>query len=134
MFNTVIISGRLTADPELRTTKDGLPVTTFSLANEVGWGEKKRTSFIDVVAWRGLAETICRQFSKGDSIGIEGQLQTRSWTAKDGVNRKVTEVIATAFQYMGNGNKPKQNYQPAEDTVPAAEDFQTVLNDEDLPF
>lgn len=133
MFNTVILSGRLTADPELKSTKDGLPVTTFTIANEVGWGEKKRTSFIDVVAWRGLAETICRQFSKGDSIGIEGQLQTRSRTARDGVNRKVTEVIATAFQFLPNGNKPKQDYTPAEEEA-RPEDFRQVELDSDMPF
>ena len=81
MLNHVALQGRLTRDPELRRTQNGVPVTSFSLAVN---GRKDDTLFVDCVAWRGTAETICQYLGKGRMIIVEGALQSREWDDKDG--------------------------------------------------
>ena len=100
MFNLVVLSGRLTADPELKTTPNGVSVCSFSIANEVGYGESKKTAFINIVAWRQTAEFVSKYFSKGNMIGIEGAIQTRKYTDKDGNNRTIFEVVANNVQFL----------------------------------
>jgi single-strand DNA-binding protein len=100
MFNLVVLSGRLTADPELKTTPNGVSVCSFSIANEVGYGESKKTTFINIVAWRQTAEFVSKYFSKGNMIGIEGAIQTRKYQDKDGNNRTIFEVVATNVQFV----------------------------------
>ena len=103
MFNIVILTGRLTADPELKYTANNTPVTSFSIAVERKYkqGEEKQADFIDIVAWRQTAEFITRYFQKGSMIGIEGSIQTREYTEKDtGKNRKVFEVVAKEVQFV----------------------------------
>ena len=79
MFNLVVLTGRLTADPELKTTANGLSVTTFSIAVDRRYrsGEERQTDFINIVAWRQTAEFITKYFKKGNLIGFEGSIQTR---------------------------------------------------------
>ena len=100
MFNLVVISGRLTANPELKSTPSGVSVCSFTIANDTGFGENKTTHFINVVAWRKTAELVCNHFSKGSLIGIEGAIQTRKYTNKDGNNRTVFEVVANNIQFL----------------------------------
>ena len=100
MFNLVVLSGRLTADPELKTTPNGISVTSFNIANEVGYGENKKTSFIPIVAWRGNAEFITKNFTKGSLIGIEGTIQTRKYQDRDGNNRTLFEVVVNNAQFV----------------------------------
>lgn len=100
MFNLVILSGRLTANPELKTTPSGVSVCTFTIATDTGYGENKTTHFINVVAWRKSAELVSKHFSKGNLIGIEGAIQTRKYTDKDGNNRTVFEVVANNIQFL----------------------------------
>jgi single-strand DNA-binding protein len=100
MFNLVVLSGRLTADPELKTTPNGVSVTSFNIANEVGYGENRKTSFISIVAWRGTAEFITKNFTKGSLIGIEGAIQTRKYVDRDGNNRTAFEVVANNVQFV----------------------------------
>ena len=89
MFNLVVLTGRLTADPELKTTPNGISVTSFSVAVSRPYrsGEEAQTDFINIVAWRQRAEFICKYFTKGSMIGIEGSIQTRKYTDKNGNNR-----------------------------------------------
>lgn len=85
MINRVILMGRLVADPELKTTQSGISVTLFRIAvdrNYVKVGEQRQADFFDVVAWRGTAEFITRNFNKGALIALEGQLQSRSYIPK----------------------------------------------------
>ena len=97
-LNKVILGGRLTADPELKTTPRGVSVTTFTVA--VSWrcsgkeGEQPQTDFINVTAWRKTAEFITRFFRKGSSICVVGSIQTRSWTDQQGQKRFATEIVA----------------------------------------
>lgn len=100
-FNKVILGGRLASDPELKTTPSGVSVCTFSMAvTRRHSGEDKQTDFINIVAWRQTAEFISNYFSKGSSICIVGQIQTRSYTDRDGNNRHVTEVIADEAMFV----------------------------------
>ena len=105
MFNLVVISGRLTADPELKTTPNGVSVCAFTIANETGYGENKSTNFINVVAWRKQAEVVSKHFRKGSLIGIEGAIQTRKFTDKNGNNRTAFEIVVNNIQFL----EPKKN-------------------------
>lgn len=90
-MNKVIITGRLTVDPELKITPSGAHVTTFSVAVKRPM-VKDKTDFFECVAWRSQAEFICNHFKKGDGIEIIGTLTNREWTDKNGNKRKVTEI------------------------------------------
>ena len=116
MLNKIILMGRLTRDPELRKTGNGTAVTSFTLAVDRDYkpqdGERE-TDFIDVVAWRGTAEFVFKYFSKGRMAVVEGRLQVRDWTDKDGNKRRSTEVIADSV-YFGDSNKVSESDKPAE--------------------
>ncbi len=157
MLNRVILMGRITAAPELKTTTSGISVTSFSLAVErsyVKQGEQRQTDFINIVCWRQQAEFVCRYFGKGSMIAIEGQLQTRTYQAKDGTNRYVTEVVADNVSFTGErrdqnnsgyNNYNNGGYQPQQSFDPQPEqqtsysngsnsDFEEMPLDDDLPF
>ena len=106
-LNKVILGGRLTADPELKQTPQGVSVTQFSLAVNRRPAKDKETltDFITVVAWRQTAEFICKFFKKGSSICISGSVQTRSWIDQQNNKRYATEVVADEA-YFVDGNKP----------------------------
>ncbi len=107
MLNKIILMGRLTRDPELRHTGSGTAVSSFSLAVDRDFksqsGEKE-TDFIDIVAWRNTAEFVSKYFTKGRMAVVEGRLQIRDWTDKDGGNRRTAEVIAENV-YFGDSKK-----------------------------
>ena len=107
MLNKIFIMGRLTRDPELRRTQSGTPVTSFSLAVDRDFksqsGEKE-TDFIDVVAWRTTAEFVAKYFAKGRMAVVEGRLQMRDWTDKDGNKRRSAEVVADNL-YFGDSKR-----------------------------
>jgi len=106
MLNRVILIGRLTRDPEMRSTGSGVSVVNFTLAvnrrfSRSGEGQQgEQTDFIDIVAWRQLAE-LCNQYlSKGRLVAVEGRLQVRKWQASDGTNRRSYEVVADNVQFL----------------------------------
>ena len=107
MLNKIILMGRLTRDPELRRTGSGTAVTSFSLAVDRDFksqsGEKE-TDFIDVVAWRNTAEFVSKYFTKGRMAIVEGRLQIRDWTDKDGGKRRTAEVVADNV-YFGDSKR-----------------------------
>ena len=111
MLNKIFIMGRLTRDPELRRTQSGTPVTSFSLAVDRDYktqsGEKE-TDFIDVVAWRATAEFVAKYFTKGRMAVVEGRLQLRDWTDKDGNKRRSAEVVADNI-YFGDSRRDGDN-------------------------
>ena len=107
MLNRIILMGRLTRDPELRKTQSDTPVCSFSLAVDRDYkkdGEKKETDFIDIVAWRSTAEFVRNYFSKGRMAVVEGRLQIREWTDKEGGKRRSAEVIADNV-YFGDSKR-----------------------------
>lgn len=103
-FNKVILGGRLTADPELKTTPSGISVTSFTVAVNKRFGgkngEETQADFINVTAWRQTAEFITRYFRKASSICIVGSLQTRSWLDQNGQKRFATEVVADEAYFV----------------------------------
>ena len=152
MLNKIFIMGRLTRDPELRRTQSGTPVTSFSLAVDRDFksqsGEKE-TDFIDVVAWRSTAEFVAKYFTKGRMAVVEGRLQMRDWTDKDGNKRRSAEVVADNV-YFGDSKRDgaapggfdqtpsypqAPAYQAPANPAPAASGF-SMLEDDDseLPF
>lgn len=105
MLNSAIIMGRLTADPELRTTASGLSVTSFSVAVDRRFqrqGEEKQTDFINVVAWRQTAEFVSRYFHKGSMIAVQGSIQTYNYEDKNGNKRTAVEIVADNVSFCGS--------------------------------
>ena len=155
MINSVVLMGRLTADPELRTTQSGKSVVSFSMAVERDFQQdgERQADFIDVVAWRGTAEFICKYFRKGQMLAIVGHIQTRTYTDKDGNKRKAVEVVADKAGFTGEkadtaAQEPSriEGYEPAGKTrspIAAPDvgyesgnlgDFTELSSDDDLPF
>ena len=106
MLNIAVIMGRLTAAPELRTTPNGVSVTSFSVAVDRSYssrsGGERQSDFINVVAWRGTAEFICKYFQKGQMIAIDGSIQTRNYEDKQGNKRTAVEVVANNANFCGS--------------------------------
>ena len=101
-MNRVTVIGRLAADPEIKETKTLVPVTGFTIAVDRPFskGSDRQTDWIDIVAWRNTAEFVCKYFHKGDPIVVEGSIQTRRYTDKDGKNRTAFEVVANNVQFV----------------------------------
>ena len=141
MFNLVVLTGRLTADPELKTTQSGISVTSFSVAVNRPYrtGEEQQTDFINVVAWRKTAEFIAKYFKKGNMIGIEGSIQNRKYTDKNGNNRTAFEVVVNNAQFVESKRDSAASQggeQPASFSNAGADDFSDLsdVSDDDLPF
>lgn len=149
MLNKIIIMGRLTRDPELRRTGSGTAVTSFSLAVDRDFksqsGEKE-TDFIDVVAWRATAEFVSKYFTKGRMAVVEGRLQLRDWTDKEGGKRRSAEVVAENVYFgdskrdgAGDYSAPPAYGAPAGRSAPAPMDTRSDFaeigeEDGELPF
>ena len=107
MLNRIILMGRLTRDPELRRTQSGTAVTSFSLAVDRDFKSQsgdKETDFIDIVAWRSTAEFVSKYFTKGRMAVVEGCLQIRDWTDREGGKRRSAEVVADNV-YFGDSKR-----------------------------
>lgn len=137
MFNLVVLTGRLTADPELRYTTNNTPVTSFSIAVNRRYkaGEESQADFINIVAWRQTAEFVTKYFKKGSMIGIEGSIQTRKYVDKEtGKNRTAFEVIASNVQFVESRRDGGADAQPASFNNTDSGDFSVIASDDDLPF
>lgn len=130
-MNVVCLMGRLTNDPELKTTPNGVSVTKFTLAVDRAYtpkGEEKKTDFIDCVAWQNTAEFITRYFRKGQRMSVKGELNKRTYTANDGSQRSVYEVkVDNAYFCESKSDKPaiQQNVDQFEEVS---------FNSDDIPF
>ena len=156
MLNLMVITGRLTADPELKTTPGGVSVTSFTVAVDrprQKSGRERQADFFDVVAWRNNAEFITRYFSKGDLICVQGDMTTRTYTDKNGANRKVYELVAESAHFCGSKKSreegpvvtaPKAAYPTPQPPTPVQQEpsysqtgfdgFTEIPSDDDLPF
>lgn len=146
-FNKVILGGRLTADPELKQTPNGIPVTSFTIAvnRRSSKAEQRTADFINCVAWRQQAELISRYFRKGSCICIVGNLQVRTWNDQNGQKRYTTEVIVDEVNFVDSASESKgssdNGYNPYAEQSPAfssnkdeAPKFEQMIDDDDLPF
>lgn len=131
MLNEVVLMGRLTAAPELRTTQSGNNVTAFTLAVDRRYqqGGEKKTDFINCVAWRSTAEFITKYFNKGDLIAVTGEIQTRNYEDKNKNKRTAFEVVVDEASFCGG----KNNNSSAPDYAAQA-DSGNNYEDDDLPF
>ncbi len=145
MLNIAIIMGRLTADPELRSTPNGVSVCSFSVAVDRNYsksGTERQTDFINCVAWRQTAEFISKYFRKGSMIAINGSIQQRSYTDKDGNKRYAFEIVVDNANFCGSkaesgtGNvNASANNAPASFSNVDTGDFEEIsMSDDDLPF
>jgi single-strand DNA-binding protein len=127
MLNNITLMGRLTRDPELRHTPNGVPVASFSIAVDRPFKEsgERQTDFIDVVAWRNTAEFVTKYFTKGQLCALTGRLQIRGWTDKDGNKRRTAEVVADRIYYAG----PKPE---TAERVPSFEEYDE--DDDNWPY
>lgn len=134
-MNRTILVGRLTADPELRTTPNGIATTRITVAvNRMPNANGERIAdFINVVVWRRQAENVAKFCTKGSLVGIEGRLQSRSYDAQDGTRRYVTEVIADNVTFLGSRSSASTggSYSP---TPSASEPSMQVTPEDDVPF
>lgn len=143
-LNKVFIAGRLTADPELRTTPGGAHVVSFSVATNRVWTDRnnarrEETEFHNIVAWGKQAEVVSQFLRKGSLILVEGRLQTRAWEGKDGQTRRTTEIIAERIQLGPRAGtaSPKAEERGAEtkkEEMPVIDLDSENINPEDLPF
>ena len=146
MLNSIIIMGRLTADPELRSTSSGLSVTRFNVAVDRGYaraGEERKTDFIPVVAWREKADFVSKYFRKGSMIAVQGSLQSNNFEDKNGNKRVAYEIVADQISFCGSKAETGTvaNVAPVSAAAPAPSyqtavpgDFEEITDDEDLPF
>lgn len=114
-MNKVILIGRLTRDPEMRSTQGGIASTSFTIAvsrNFTNAQGERDADFINCVAWRKQAENISKYCTRGSQVAVEGRIQTRSYDAQDGTKRYVTEVIADNVSFLGSrsGSASPQNF------------------------
>ena len=133
MLNKISIMGRLTRDPELRSTQSGTPVASFSLAVDRDFKEQdgsRATDFIDCVAWKGTADFVSGYFFKGSMAVVDGRLQLRDWKDKDGNKRRSAEVVANRV-YFGEG---KRNTEPQNPENPGGFTMMDEDDGEELPF
>ena len=137
-LNRVTLMGRLTRDPELHHTQSGTAVASFTLAVDrdyKGPNGERETDFIDIAAWRNTAEFAAKYLSKGRMAVVEGRLQLRDWTDKDGNRRRSAEVVAEHI-YFGDSRRGEGEYIPGAANAPqaAADAFTELDDDEPLPF
>ena len=141
-FNLVVLTGRLTADPELRYTANNTPVTSFNIAvdRRVKQGEEKQADFINIVAWRQTAEFVSRYFKKGSSICVVGTIQNSTWTDQQNVKHYRTDIVADEVMFVDSRSESSVGGDegfaaPAFATpVANAPKFEEIKTDDDLPF
>ena len=135
-LNKVILGGRMTADPELKQTPQGVSVTSFAVAVNRR-GKDAQTDFINCVAWRQTAEFICKFFKKGSSICISGSVQTRTWNDQQNNKRYATEIVADEAYFVdAKADAPMGSFggeAPAFQSQESAK-FEEVAGDDELPF
>ena len=136
--NTINLTGRITADPDVRTTSAGIAYCHFILAVDRGYakqGEEKQTDFIDCTVWRQQAEFLGKYFSKGNVLSLVGEVQTRTYEDNNGAKRKATEVAVDKISFVPGTKSSGGQAQPTASADPiGAIDEGSDENDSDLPF
>ena len=144
MLNRVVLVGRLTRDPDLRYTPNGVAVANFNIAVNRPFKDQNgenQADFISGVTWRKQAENLANYMKKGNQIGVDGRLQSRTYEGQDGKTVYVTEVVADSIQFLESKNqgnqqsKPHNNQSQQQNNDPFANNGGPIdINDEDLPF
>lgn len=139
--NKVILIGRLGADPELRYTADGTPVASFRIATTETWKDRnnnkqERTEWHSIIAWRRLGEIAGEYLKKGRLVYIEGKIQSREYEGKDGIKRRVTEIVASDMRLFpaGAAGQSDDRKGAATGKTPPDEDFIPEIEEDDVPL
>jgi single-strand DNA-binding protein len=138
-LNKAMIIGRLTRDPEVRSTPNGAKVASFGVATNFRWtdqsGQKhEQVEFHNVVVWRGLADVAEKYLKKGAIVYVEGRLQTKTWDGNDGQKKNRTEIVAERIQ-MGPKTAGSASNEPlTEQPTPPAAESVIQIEDSDIPF
>lgn len=138
-MNTVMLVGRLTQDPDVRYTKTGKAVASFSIAVNRYVGQSEATDFVPIVAWERLAEMCGNNLAKGQRVFVQGRLQIRSYETTDGQKRRVAEVVAEVIAQNFEEAAPRGQGKPVQASAPKPADNANqfgsdVLPDEEIPF
>ncbi len=134
MLNRVVLIGRLTKDVDLKYTQSNIAVAGFTLAVDRKFSKDKETDFINVVVWRGQAESCANYLSKGKMAAVDGRLQIRQYETKDGQKRTIAEVIADDVRFLSpRSDNVSTEREPGEDNLSDYKD-DVPMGDEDLPF
>ena len=139
MLNSVCLMGRLTADPELKSTQSGVSVCSFRIAVDRAYqpkGQEKQTDFINIVTWRGTAEFVSRYFRKGQLVAVQGSIQTSQYTDRDGNKRTTFDVVADNVFFAEKKAESGETKQGAGyDHSPDIQgDFEEIISPDELPF
>ena len=149
MLNAIFLHGRLTADPELKSTSGGIPYCNFTVAVDgfAKKGEDKPTDFFTCVAWRNTAEMICKYFRKGKEIVISGEMHSSRYADSDGNNRIAWKVNVNSVDFCGSAKEPEANGYVIGSVTPESVQVDTSdvkdsfsgmkelsMNDDNLPF
>ena len=139
MLNSACLMGRLTADPELKSTQLGVSVCNFRIAVDRTYtpkGQEKQTDFINIVTWRSTAEFVSRYFRKGQLVAVQGSIQTSQYTDRDGNKRTTFDVVADNVFFAEKKAESGETKQGAGyDHSPDIQgDFEEIIGDESLPF
>lgn len=139
MLNSVCLMGRLTADPELKSTQSGVSVCNFRIAVDRTYqpkGQEKQTDFINIVTWRGTAEFVSRYFRKGQLVAVQGSIQTSQYTDRDGNKRTTFDVVADNVFFAEKKAESGETKQGAGyDHSPDIQgDFEEIISPDELPF
>lgn len=138
MINSVVLMGRLTADPEIKIINDDTKLARFCLAVERNRSttDEKHTDFIDCIGWRNVAEFLEKYFKKGNPIIIEGKLETRQYEDKQGNKRKAFEVNVKNINFCSfkKGSDPEEKQTEPSESEPSKKTQQNTLEEQDLPF
>lgn len=133
-MNSLCVSGRLVADPELKQTTSGKSVASFRLANTEGYGEKKKTNWLTCVAWEKTAEALCKYVAKGDKVLIRGTVGSREYE-RDGAKRTVIEVKVDELEFLETKRKSDAAPAPADYGSQTNDGYEEVnTDDSDFPF
>ena len=138
MINKVILMGRLTREPELRHLETDKSVCGFTIAIDNGYGDNKRTDFVNCVAWNKTAEFVTKYFTKGKMIIVIGRITTRSWETQDGKRAYATEVVANEVSFGESKTSPQLNTHQTAAQQPTQDDDDDFTpldeDDDDLPW
>ncbi|NSW83928.1 MAG: single-stranded DNA-binding protein [Syntrophothermus sp.] len=133
MLNTITLIGRLTRDPELRYTQNGVAVTQFTLAVDRPFTDQngnKKTDFIDIITWRGLAETCAEHLNKGRLVAVVGRLEIETYETQDGQRRRSARVVAEQVRFLDS----KKNGDNNNDIDPASIGSEVSFDPDEIPF
>lgn len=130
-MNKCIISGNITRPVELKHTQGGMAICRFTIANNRGFGEKQKTSFINVVTFNKTAENCEKYLSKGSKVAVIGELEIRQYTDNEGQNKYMTEIIANEVEFLSTKSQNEEYSQPGEFHQ---QGIDIEIEDTDLPF